>query len=197
MWVESQPGHGSQFHFTIPFAVPAAPPAQAPPRQVLDLEGMPVLVVEQRPTNRRILDEILTTWGMRPTAVDGGVAGLEAMELAHQTGRPFPLVLLDCQMPDMRRLRRGRADCAASAPHRGDDHDAVVGGATGGRHALPGRWAWPPTSPSPSASPSCCAAILARPGQARPRHGAHADHAPFPARSPGPGARHAAQGQRG
>jgi len=101
IWVESQPGQGTQFHFTIPFAVPAAPPAPAPPRQVRDLEGMSVLVIDDNATNRRILDEILTTWGMRPTVVDGGAAGLQAMELAHQSGRPFPLVLLDYQMPDM------------------------------------------------------------------------------------------------
>jgi CheY-like chemotaxis protein len=101
MWVESEPGHGSQFHFTIPFAVAAAPPVQSPLRQELDLEGMPVLVVDDNATNRSILDEILTTWGMRPTVVEGGMAALEAMELAHQRGRPFPLVLLDHQMPDM------------------------------------------------------------------------------------------------
>jgi signal transduction histidine kinase/CheY-like chemotaxis protein/HPt (histidine-containing phosphotransfer) domain-containing protein len=101
IWVESQPGQGSRFHFTIPFEVPAAHPAQAPPRQRSDLEGMPVLVVDDNATNRRILDEILTTWRMRPTVVDSGMAGLRAMEAAHQAGRPFPLVLLDYQMPDM------------------------------------------------------------------------------------------------
>jgi signal transduction histidine kinase/DNA-binding response OmpR family regulator/HPt (histidine-containing phosphotransfer) domain-containing protein len=101
IWVESQPGRGTQFHFTIPFEVPAAAPAPAPPRQVRDLEGMPVLVIDDNATNRRILDDILTTWGMRPTVVDGGAAGLQAMELAHQSGQPFPLVLLDYQMPDM------------------------------------------------------------------------------------------------
>jgi signal transduction histidine kinase/CheY-like chemotaxis protein/HPt (histidine-containing phosphotransfer) domain-containing protein len=101
IWVESQSGQGTQFHFTIPFEVPAAIPVQALPRQVRDLEGMPVLVIDDNAKNRRMLDEILTTWGMRPTVVDGGAAGLQAMELAHQSGRPFPLVLLDDEMPDM------------------------------------------------------------------------------------------------
>jgi signal transduction histidine kinase/CheY-like chemotaxis protein len=101
IWVESQPGQGSRFHFTIPFEVPPALPIQPPPRQMSDLKGMRVLVVDDNATNRRILDEILTTWGMRPTVADSGVAGLRAMEVAHQAGRPFPLVLLDYQMPDM------------------------------------------------------------------------------------------------
>jgi len=101
IWVESQVGQGSRFHFTIPFEVSATPRIQAPPRPVLDLEGMSVLVVDDNATNRRILEEIVTTWGMRPTVVDGGEAGLQAMALAHQSGRPFPLVLLDYQMPAM------------------------------------------------------------------------------------------------
>jgi CheY-like chemotaxis protein/HPt (histidine-containing phosphotransfer) domain-containing protein len=101
IWVESQPGRGTQFHFVIPFAVPAAPPALVPPRQEPDLEGMRVLVVDDNATNRRILDEILTTWGMRPTGVDGGAAALQALDAARAADDPFPLVLLDYQMPDM------------------------------------------------------------------------------------------------
>ena len=62
---------------------------------------MAVLVIDDNRTNRRILDGILTSWGMRPTLVDGGKAALRAMELAHQNGTPFRLVLLDYQMPDM------------------------------------------------------------------------------------------------
>jgi signal transduction histidine kinase/CheY-like chemotaxis protein/HPt (histidine-containing phosphotransfer) domain-containing protein len=101
IWVESQPGHGSRFHVTIPFGVPSVPPAQAPQSERPELEGMPVLVVDDNATNRRILDEILTSWGMRATVVDSGAAGLAAMERARQSGQPFPLVLLDYQMPDM------------------------------------------------------------------------------------------------
>ncbi len=99
IWVESEPGKGSRFHFTIPFEVPSAPPVA--PRHVADLEGLAVLVVDDSATTRRILEEILTTWGMRPTLVDSGAAALRAMELAHQNARPFPLVLLDHQMRDM------------------------------------------------------------------------------------------------
>ena len=88
---------------TSPFRSRCRP--RPPPRRrrarVSDLEGMPVLVIDDNATNRRILDEILTTWGMRPTVADSGMAGLQAMEAAHQAGRPFPLVLLDYQMPDM------------------------------------------------------------------------------------------------
>jgi CheY-like chemotaxis protein len=44
---------------------------------------------------------MLTRWGMKPTAVEGGRAALQALEVAKSTGRPFPLVLLDGQMPEM------------------------------------------------------------------------------------------------
>jgi two-component system sensor histidine kinase/response regulator len=101
MWVESEAGHGSQFHFTIAFAVPAAPPVQAAPLRLLDIEGMPVLVVDDNATNRRILDEVVTHWGMRPTLVDGGESALLALEAARAGGEPFPLIVLDYEMPDM------------------------------------------------------------------------------------------------
>jgi len=65
------------------------------------LAGLPVLVVDDNSTNRQILQELLSHWGMRPTAVDGGRAALAAVQRASDTGEPFPLVLLDAMMPEM------------------------------------------------------------------------------------------------
>jgi len=58
-------------------------------------------VVDDNYTNRTVLNGVLVRWGMRPTAVDGGKAGLQALEIAKNLGRAFPLVLLDGQMPEM------------------------------------------------------------------------------------------------
>ncbi|HWO32145.1 MAG TPA: response regulator, partial [Candidatus Acidoferrum sp.] len=44
---------------------------------------------------------MLTRWGMRPVAVEGGRAALQAIEVAKSTGHPFPLILIDGQMPEM------------------------------------------------------------------------------------------------
>jgi len=101
IWVTSEPGTGSVFHFTIPFEVPAnslvAPPAVA----AANLHGLSVLVVDDNATNRRILHGMLTRWHMRPTLVDSGRAALEAVDEASRKGKPFSIALLDFQMPEM------------------------------------------------------------------------------------------------
>jgi PAS domain S-box-containing protein len=95
--VVSRPGEGSLFHFTARLDVAPAPMAVAWER-VRDLS---VLVVDDNATNRRILDETLVTWGMRPHCVAGGREALDALEQARAAGRPFALVILDGQMPGM------------------------------------------------------------------------------------------------
>ena len=101
IWVESELGKGSQFHLTLPFEVDTEGHAPSPRRELTDLAGMNVLVVDDNTTNRRILEEVLSGWGMRPTIVDGGAAAIQAMERAVLAGHPFRLALIDYQMPEM------------------------------------------------------------------------------------------------
>ena len=101
IWLESHAGGGSTFRFTVPFAPargPVARPARVEPTHV---HGLPVLVVDDNATNRRILEEMLTNWGMRPTVVEGGREALAALARGRGTGSPFALVLLDAMMPEM------------------------------------------------------------------------------------------------
>ncbi len=100
LWVESVVGEGSTFHFTVQFGVQRRPLATPLPMAV-EVRDLPVLVVDDNATNRRILHEMLIHWQMRPTAVESGSTALAMMEQAQKAGTQFPLVLLDAQMPEM------------------------------------------------------------------------------------------------
>jgi CheY-like chemotaxis protein/HPt (histidine-containing phosphotransfer) domain-containing protein len=98
----SEVGRGSTFSFTARFqhALRTEPPPAARPAWI-DLSGLPVLIVDDNATNRRILSEMLTNWRMRPTLSAGGGEALALMRSAHAAGRPFRLILSDGQMPEM------------------------------------------------------------------------------------------------
>ncbi|MBA4159766.1 MAG: response regulator, partial [Gemmatimonadetes bacterium] len=100
MWVESEPGTGSIFHFTACFTRQKREPRRLPPGAD-ELRDLPVLVVDDNATNRRILHEMLVSWGMRPVLADSGPSALAELESAVAAGRPFALVLLDGMMPGM------------------------------------------------------------------------------------------------
>ncbi len=113
--LESEPGHGSTFHVTARFGLGGA--GAAAPARPARLHGLPVLVVDDNATNRRILEEVLASWGMQPLAVDGGAAALAVLGSAAAAGEPYPLVLLDGHMPGMDGFTlagRIRADAALS-----------------------------------------------------------------------------------
>jgi len=99
VWVESQPGHGSTFHFTARFEVPRQPGEEVLPAAAASLQDMLVLVVDDNATSRRILAAMLERWSMRPTLVESGEKALEALREAKESRRSFRLVLLDAQMP--------------------------------------------------------------------------------------------------
>jgi signal transduction histidine kinase/DNA-binding response OmpR family regulator len=101
IWVESALGKGSTFHFHVSLHVQQGPvlrPSHLEPAKLRDLHA---LIVDDNFTNRRVLHGILSRWGMKPTAVDGGRGALQAIEIAKNAGNPFPLILLDGQMPEM------------------------------------------------------------------------------------------------
>ena len=100
VWVESQPGQGSTFHFTLQFAPPENTSSGRHLRRA-ELERLRVLIVDDNETNRMILDEMLKNWRMVPTLADGGEAALMTMRGARDQGNSFPLVLLDGHMPGM------------------------------------------------------------------------------------------------
>ncbi len=81
VWVESQPGDGSTFHFTARVGLVAEDGrSHAGIAARVSLEGLRVLVVDDNRTNRLILQDILCNWDMRPTVVCGADAAIEALE---------------------------------------------------------------------------------------------------------------------
>ena len=107
IWVESEPGKGSTFHFTACFGRHDKK-ITGPHAVQRDLEGLPVLVADDNATNRKILQELLISWGMVPTLTDSGAAALGALEKAAAEGNLFTLALLDGRMPLMDGYELGR-----------------------------------------------------------------------------------------
>ena len=88
IWVESEPGKGSEFHFTARVGVGGIPASQAQ-AELPDglLRGARVLVVDDNQTNRRILERLLTRWGMHPVCVESGQKALDELNSALRVGQ--------------------------------------------------------------------------------------------------------------
>jgi PAS domain S-box-containing protein len=133
IWVESEMGRGSQFHFTVRLGRADAQEMKlgtVAPAELL--RGVKVLVVDDNQTNCRILEGMLSRWQMKPRAVNGGKAAIEELWAARGADEPYRLILTDMHMPDMdgfaliEEIRR-RPELATatimmltSAGHRGD-----------------------------------------------------------------------------
>jgi CheY-like chemotaxis protein len=133
IWVESEPGRGSEFHFTARFGI-ASPKEATGTINVSSqvLPGVKVLIVDDNATNRRILENMLRNWGMKPTLAEDGMHALRELSSAIERNDPYGLILTDMHMPQMdgfaliERIRKKPEWLAAtimmltSAGHQGD-----------------------------------------------------------------------------
>ena len=99
MWVESEVGKGSTFHFTCNFEEGSTPVTNQERLAGQALSGLGILVVDDKAANRKIFAEMLTNWRMNPTLAESGADALNLLETAHNSGHAFPVVLLDVRMP--------------------------------------------------------------------------------------------------
>jgi PAS domain S-box-containing protein len=102
IWVESEPGQWTRFHFTARLRTADAPTVKVgtiAPTEIL--RGVKVLVVDDNRTNRGILEGMLKRREMKPTLVAGGEEGLKQLSLAYEAGDPYALILTDMHMPEM------------------------------------------------------------------------------------------------
>jgi signal transduction histidine kinase/DNA-binding response OmpR family regulator/HPt (histidine-containing phosphotransfer) domain-containing protein len=105
--VESVPGRGSRFWFTLRFA--CADGVALPARGVASILGMPILVVDDNATNREMLGQSLVSWGAKATQSPSGADALEELRRSAAAGEPYKMIILDFQMPGMNGLELARA----------------------------------------------------------------------------------------
>jgi two-component system, sensor histidine kinase and response regulator len=99
--IDSRPGVGSTFRFTIPMAGSSAVSESIPRERVEGLAGRSVLVVDDHEINRRVAVELLAGWRVEAAVAADAHAALDALRRAERAGAPFDLALLDHMMPGM------------------------------------------------------------------------------------------------
>ncbi len=97
IFVQSEPGQGSEFHVVVPLTAGASNSPAIPEC----LKGVSTLIVDDNLTQRKILTAILTRWRMKPDSVESGMRALSAMEAAVGCNTPYQLILIDGTMPGM------------------------------------------------------------------------------------------------
>ena len=101
IWVESEPRKGSRFHFTSSFRAAQESHVESSPAAPGVLRGLSALAVDDNPTNRPILGDMLASEGVDALVVDSGAEALRVLETAQSSNYPFQLVIVDALMPEM------------------------------------------------------------------------------------------------
>jgi signal transduction histidine kinase/DNA-binding response OmpR family regulator len=101
IWLESEEGRGTMFHFTARLenaSTMVSRPASVDPAMLDDVR---VLVVDDNATNRQILETTLTYWRMISSSAAGAEDAIRLLKDAKSAGTPFGLMVVDCHMPDI------------------------------------------------------------------------------------------------
>ncbi len=101
IWVESEAGQGSVFHFTLTLEIDTASPRPAAGADLAKLHGLRALVVDDNRTNLAVVAEMLKGWKMRVDAVESGMEALERLDRRTAAGEPYALAVFDAHMPGM------------------------------------------------------------------------------------------------
>jgi two-component system, sensor histidine kinase and response regulator len=109
IWVESEIDHGSRFSFTARFDRQQGAPVRPTVPNSIDLRDARALVVDDNATNRRICEEMLSSWQIKPESVDSAASAITRLTEAAQNGDPFRLVVSDAHMPNVDGVALGRA----------------------------------------------------------------------------------------
>src|SRR3984893_5694316 len=103
--VESKPGKGSTFWFTVPLRLSSS----SATRPRMDLRGLRVLAVDDNAVNRAILHEHIVGWHMRNGSAESGARALDMLCAAAARGEPYEVAIVDMQMPGMDGVALARA----------------------------------------------------------------------------------------
>jgi two-component system sensor histidine kinase/response regulator len=99
LWLESEVGRGTQFHFTVQLKVREKGAVAEVLLPLETLNHLKILVVDDNKTNRRILQGMLTRWGAQTTCIEDAAHALSELNAGCKSERPYQLVLTDMHMP--------------------------------------------------------------------------------------------------
>jgi two-component system, sensor histidine kinase and response regulator len=104
IWLDNEVELGSSFHFTVRLGLQSHAMQFPWTAEITEVSGLKVLVVDDNASSRKVLDDLLASWGMNPISVANGPAAVDVLQQSVEEGAPFDVVLLDAPMSETNRF---------------------------------------------------------------------------------------------